>query len=195
MNQLILTNNIINIKQPLLTIKELLNIINYEYNEIFLDKFWKNIKDDIWIYIDNNMLKYIGYEQSETKQDYLHILKENFEENIDYKFILSKEFEDFSKCQKLILRNIIINEHNKVNHLIISPDCFKESLMLLKTSRSKEIKKNYIELGKIFKFYLKYQNKYRKFELKNKQNEIEEKETIISKLYASLQNIQRIIRN
>ena len=61
MNKLVLANNIINIDEPLLSIKELLNTINYEYNNIFLDKFWQNIKDDIWIYIDDNMLKYIGY--------------------------------------------------------------------------------------------------------------------------------------
>ena len=30
-------------------------------NILFLDKFWNNIKEDIWIYIDDNMLKYIGY--------------------------------------------------------------------------------------------------------------------------------------
>ena len=46
-----INNNIININQPILTIKELLNKLNYKYNDIFLDKFWQNIKDDIWIYI------------------------------------------------------------------------------------------------------------------------------------------------
>jgi len=179
MTKLILNNDIININKPLLTIKELLNTINYEYNTLYLDKFWQNIKDDIWIYIDDNMLKYIGYMRSEykkNKQDYLSILKENFEIEIDYKVLFLKEFEEFSKCQKLALENAVINEHNKVKHLIISPDCFKQSLMLLKTAKSKEIKKYYIELERIFKLYLEYQNKYRKFELENKNKELENKE-------------------
>lgn len=75
MNKLVLINSIININQPILSIRELLNVINYKYNDIFLDKFWQNIKDDNWIYIDNNMLKYIGYSRSEykkNKQDYLN---------------------------------------------------------------------------------------------------------------------------
>jgi hypothetical protein len=143
MNKLILTNDIININKPLLTVKELLNTINYEYNNLFLDKFWQNIKDDSWIYIDDNMLKYIGYSRSEykkNKQDYLNLLKENFDINIDFNILFLKEFEEFSKCQKLALENSIINDHNKVKHLIVSPDCFKQSLMLLKTNKSKEIK-------------------------------------------------------
>ena len=51
MNKLILTNDIININKPLLTVKELLNKFNYEYNTLFLDKFWNNIKEDMWMII------------------------------------------------------------------------------------------------------------------------------------------------
>lgn len=179
MNKLSLTNDIIDINKPLLAVKELLKCVNYEYNTLFLDKFWINIKDDMWIYIDDSMLKYIGYNRSEykkNKQDYLNILKENFELNCDYKLLFSKDFEEFSKCQKLALSNSIINEHNKVKHLIVSPDCFKQSLMLLKTDKAKEIKKYYIELEKVFKLYLEYQNEYQKIQLENKNKEIENKE-------------------
>ena len=81
-----INNNIININQPILTIKELLNKLNYKYNDIFLDKFWQNIKDNIWIYIDDCMLKYMGYNSIEIfkeKQNYYDLIKRNFEENID----------------------------------------------------------------------------------------------------------------
>jgi hypothetical protein len=130
------------------------------------------------------MLKYIGYSRREykkNKQDYFNLLKENFEIDIDFKILFLKEFEEFSKFQKLALENSIINEHNKVKHLIVSPDCFKQSLMLLKTTKSKEIKKYYIELERVFKFYLEYQNEYIKCELNNKNQELEEKENIINK--------------
>jgi hypothetical protein len=48
--------------------------------------------------------------------------------------------------------------------------------MLLKTNKSKEIKKYYIELERIFKFYLDYQNQYKNQELENKDNIIEQLE-------------------
>jgi hypothetical protein len=180
MNKLILTNDIININKPLLTVKELLNCFNYEYNTLFLDKFWNNIKEDIWIYIDDNMLKYIGYNCNDNRNDkkkYLIILKENFEENNDYKLLNSCDFKKVYEYFKVLIENNEYNEHNKVKHLIVSPDCFKQSLMLLRTEKAKEIKKYYIELEKVFKLYLEYQNEYRKLELENNKKELENKNT------------------
>jgi hypothetical protein len=65
--------------------------------------------------------------------------------------------------------------HNK-QYIIVSPDCFKELCMHVGTSRSKEIKKYYIELEKIFKFYLQYQAKYQELENKKIQEELENKD-------------------
>ncbi len=157
----------INTNENILTVKELLNLVNYEYNELYIDRFWDNIENDKWIYIDGEMLKYIGYCENiaKAKQNYLNIISCNFEENIDYKSIFSKELQENSKYLLRYLENIELNTHNKVKHLVVSPDCFKQSLMLLKTNKSKEIRKYYTELEKIFKFYLQYQNKYQ--ELKN----------------------------
>ncbi len=197
MSTLKINNNIININQPILTVKELLNKLNYKYNDIFLDRFWQNIKDDIWIYIDEEMLKYIGYSEidiNSSKRTYLILLKDNFEEQNDYKLLNSKEFLKNSKCVITHLENSNINTHNKVKHLIVSPDCFKQSLMLLKTNKSKEIKKYYIELEKVFKFYLEYQNEYRKLELENNKKELEEKENIINEQKEEINNVkERII--
>jgi len=47
------------------------------------------------------------------------------------------------------------------------------------TSKSKEIKKYYIELEKVFKFYLEYQNEYRKYELERKESIINEQKEIL----------------
>jgi hypothetical protein len=159
---------IVNINETLLTVKEVLKLVNYEYNELYIDKFWDNIKSDKWLYIDNEMLKYIGYSDvdiNSAKRTYLILLKDNFEEAGDYKLINSKEFLDIPKCAITHLENNEVNTHNKTKHLIVSPDCFKQSLMLLKTNKAKEIRKYYTELEKIFKFYLQYQSKYQ--ELKN----------------------------
>jgi hypothetical protein len=202
MSQLKITTNIIDITKPLLSVKELLNTINYQYNDIFIDKFWQNIKDDIWLYIDDNMLKYIGYQAIELKkekQNYYDLIKRNFDVNIDYKYINLSEFKNFLSTHEVLIENNEYNNHNKVKHLIVSPDCFKQSLMLLKTNKSKEIKKYYIELEKIFKFYLEYQNTFRESELQKKEKELEnnkkellEKENIINEQKEELGNLINI---
>ena len=182
LNKYNLTDLIIK-NDKLLTIKELLIEVKYKYNELYIDKFLDNIENDKWIYIDNDMLVWMGFNRSEikkNKQDYLSILKDNFEEKYDYKLVNNKEFQESSKCQVLALENNEINTHNKTKHLIVSPDCFKLSLMLLRTNKAKEIREYYVELEKVFKFYLEYQNQYQlnesnKLLEESKQELIEEK--------------------
>jgi uncharacterized C2H2 Zn-finger protein len=175
-----ITNNI-NINNYILSVKEILKLVNYEFNELYIDRFWSNITDDKWLYIDNEMLLWIGYSDIDlpsAKRTYSLILKENFEEIKDYKSLNSREFNIISKCVLAHLENYDFNLHNKTKHLLVSPDCFKQSLMLLKTNKSKEIRKYYTELEKIFKFYLQYQSKYQ--ELKNLKINKELEETKIN---------------
>ena len=169
---------IIDINKVILTVKELLVFVNYAFNELYIDKFWNNIENDKWLYIDDNMLKYIGYSDNNIragKQAYLKILNDNFENGVDYKSLFSKEF---SMYVTTYIENIELNTHNKAKHLIVSPDCFKQSLMMLRTDKSKEIRKYYTELEKIFKFYLQYQSKYQELkiikELENNKRLLEE---------------------
>ena len=177
-------DNIINIHTNMLSVKELLNLVNYPINEIYIDKFWDNIENDKWIYIDNEMLIWMGYSEIDinaSKRCYLNILKDNFEENIDYKLVNNKEFTNSSKCELTHLKNSELNGHNKTKHLLISPNCFRQTLMLIKTTKAKQIRKYYVEVENIFKFYLQYQSKYQELknletikELENKDKELEE---------------------
>lgn len=169
-------SSLININNNILTVKELLNTLGYPLNELYIDKFWDNLTNDKWIYIDNDMLKYIGYSENtiKAKQNYLNIISSNFEENTEYKSIFSKELQEDSKYLMRYLGNVGINGHNKTKHLIVSPDCFKQSLMLLRTEKAKEIRKYYLELEKVFKFYLQYQAKYQELQNSKITKELEE---------------------
>ena len=162
-------NNIISKYDNILTILELLNEINYDVKNIYINKFWDNIEHDKWIYIDNELILWMEYNDIRRgKENIMNLLKRYFIEYHDYRILNNSEFilEDF---MPVLERHKNIDDekrgiHNK-KFIITSPDCFKELCMHVGTSRSKEIKKYYIELEKIFKFYLKYQSKYQ--ELKN----------------------------
>ncbi len=141
--------NLIDINNEMLSVKDILKVVNYNIGNIYIDKFWDSIQYNKWIYIDNDMLLWMGYnceELKDNKKKYIKLLHNNFEEVNDYKLINNKEFLEISKCPLRSLENININTHNKTQHLIVSPDCFKESLMLLRTEKSKNIKKYYVEI-------------------------------------------------
>lgn len=133
MNQLQLFNkdkitDIIKENNGKLTIKELLVVIGYDINKLNFDKLYNNIENDKWLYIDNDMLIWIGYSETDinaSKRCYINILKEKFKENIDYKLINNKEFNESSKCGLAHLENKEVKTHNKTKHIIVSPDCFK----------------------------------------------------------------------
>ena len=159
----------------LLTIKELLNKVNYNLDNLFIDRFWNNIKDDKWIYLDNDLILWLGYKElNKGKENILRILKKYNKENEDYKILNNTEFDINNFCSPQTIEQNLNEEkrgaHNK-QYIILSPDCFKELCMYVGTNKSKEIKKYYIQLEKVFKFYLEYQNEYRKFELENTINE------------------------
>lgn len=158
-----LTN--IDITKVMLTIKEFILKTNISIDNIYIDKFWENISDDKWIYIGDEMLEWIGYAKStrewNPKQRYLKLLTPNFQEPDDYKYLTSSKMKTFHLTVKgeMEMPNDF-NAHNKAKHILVSPDCFKQSLMLIRTDKANEVRKYYLALETVFKEYLKYQSTY-----------------------------------
>lgn len=72
-------NKLINNDTNMVTIKELLNKINYNYNNIYIDKFWDNIENDKWIYIDTEIILWMEYKDVKIgKEKIIKFLKGNF---------------------------------------------------------------------------------------------------------------------
>lgn len=170
-------NDILYKNDNLLTIKELLIKINYDINNIYIDQFWDNISDDKWIYIDNELILWLDYKDiKHGKEQIIKLLKKYNKENDEYQILNNNEFDINNFCSGITPAQNINEEkrgaHNK-QYIIVSPDCFKELCLHVGTTKSKEIKKYYIELEKIFKFYLQYQAKYQELQNKNIQKELE----------------------
>jgi hypothetical protein len=193
MNKIILKDinllDIIKENVNLLPINEFLIKINYNVDNLYLGKFWNNIKDDIWIYIDNEMVLWLEYNDIKRGKEFIiRLLNKYFKEDEDYKILNNEEFDinNFCSTSKVEQNNseesVYVEEkrgaHNK-QYITVSPDCFKELCMHIGTKKSKEIKKYYIELEKIFKFYLEYQNQYQELLLEEKEEEVKYKEKLL----------------
>jgi hypothetical protein len=216
----------------LLPFNEFLNITNYKFNKYVVDKFYHSIKDDIPIYLDNDLIKWCGYagELKKQKQSLISLIEKY---DIPYIELNNDEYED--------LRNIIIksstlkstqdskplkltnsenesddsenesdnsenddSENNesegddsenesdddsdnesddnseeeieeintlypavdkshgkgKTKHILIMPDDFRMIVMRLPTKVGAQVCRYYVELEKIVKMYLEYQNRF-----------------------------------
>jgi phage anti-repressor protein/uncharacterized C2H2 Zn-finger protein len=180
-------SNYIDTNQPMLSVYDLLNRIGFDYSNVHFDILWKSINDNIWIYINDEMISWIGILNSNLRQSKLTLidmLTNNFDSN-DYK-VLSKQTtknEDytpmgFSKSD--ISKLVEGGPHNKT-YLLVSPITFKELIMMLNTDKCKQIRRYYIELEQIFKLYNQYVSNYSNCKLitVSKELELEKEKTNI----------------
>ena len=88
------------------------------------------------------------------KQKYLTIIQDNFKETIDYKTYNYEQINTIfhsplgvNENNKEILeyKDKITNIHNRTIHLILSPKCFKKSLMMIRTGKANKIRDYYID--------------------------------------------------
>ncbi len=98
---------------------------------------WNNINYENWIYINDNLLKWIGI----SKKKFIKELKENYKINKNYKEYNNSEFK-----QLYITTGITTNNRSK--HLIIQPKVFKMLLMILETSIGSKVRDYYINIQK-----------------------------------------------
>jgi len=148
-----------------------INKYNYQINKIYIDKFWSNINNKDWIYVDEQLIEWIGYKKNSCgKQKFINIIKENFKEGIDYKmynyeqlnniFHLSLEINENNK-EILAYKDKLKYIHNRTTHIILSPKCFKKSLMLIRTEKANKIRDYYVDIEDLCLEFNKYllQNK------------------------------------
>lgn len=130
-----------------------------DLDKIYVDKFYHSIKDNKWILVDNEVLKWCTC-QSEKKEHkikrrYLELIQKKFELEEDYKILSKKDFNCIDKGSINIMFSSDFSKNgNKTKYLIISPRCFEDSLFMLKTIRAAVIRKYYLDLKKYFMKYL-----------------------------------------
>ncbi len=131
------------------------------FDKIYVDKFYHSICDKKWILVDLEVLKWIGYEslnkEYKNKQKYLDMVSSHFDKEKDFKLLSSAEFNNLDiETINIIFKTDISTNGNKTQYLIISPRCFKESLLMLKTDKASDIRKYYLDLEEYFNKYVEY---------------------------------------
>ena len=73
--------------------------INYNLDNLYIDRFWNNIQNDKWIYLDNELILWLEYKDIKIgKEKIIKFLKCNFQDIEDYKILHHTEFDINNFC-------------------------------------------------------------------------------------------------
>ncbi len=138
-----------------LPINEFINTFNYDIDNLYIDKFWNNLKNNDWVVVDYDMLKWMGYSgkrDRDNKRKYMELLESNFNEVEDYEEV------SIDELSTRVPRDAYENNTNQNKVIIIRVLRFKESIMLIQSDKAKRIRRYFITLDKLFTDYMDYSN-------------------------------------
>lgn len=151
---------------------------NIQVDRLYVDRFWSSLYDDKWIYIDSEIVQWVGYDEQHIKEGKNYILKKlraSFEESVDFKLI---KLEDVDECDVIPSIDFDTIHTNKL--LIVELDCFKELLLTMNTPKAKQVQKYFIQVEKLCRKYMHSQRNINTLQINRMKLEANECVYIIS---------------
>jgi phage anti-repressor protein/cell division protein ZapA (FtsZ GTPase activity inhibitor) len=124
-------------------------------DQLYIDRFWTSLYTDKWIYIDSEIISWIGYTEDkirEGKRQVLTKLRTQFEENRDFKLI---DLDDVDECEAI--SHIDMDTVAGKRLLIVDPDVFKELLLTMNTPKAKQVQRYFIAVEKLCRKFMQAQ--------------------------------------
>jgi hypothetical protein len=174
-----------------------INVYHSQLDIIYVDKFWSSINNKQWIYADDILIEWIGYKKDNGKFKYTNLIRENFKENEDYKTYnyeeINKVFhsplrENENNKEILVFKDKLKEIHNRTIHLILSPKCFKKSLMMIRTEKANSIRDYYVDIEEVCLEFNKFLLEESKMSLETKNKELEEEKNKHINLQNNIRN-------
>ena len=168
----------------MLVIQEFIKENNYQLDQLFVDKFWNNIRDDKKILIDDQIIRWLtGNQNAKIGKSRGNIKNKIIKCELTFEEINYNDLPKYlgrsnnkNKNNNNIFKNFEIKEERILKitkFILIVPDDFKMLCMMCNTEKGKQIRRYYITLEKIFKDYLRYQMQYKEKLLSIKDEKID----------------------
>ncbi len=149
----------------MLTIKQFIEVAEFKLDDVLpFDLMWNSFRDNIPIYVTNDLIRVFGYKGSfsDQKKNIMNLVKKY---NIPVIQLNNNEYKDF--LENLVIKDfypLITKEQlkSKPLHLLISLKDFKLLLMVVNTINGHFVRKYYLNLEELFQKYLLYQCEFYK---------------------------------
>lgn len=162
-----------NASLSLMPIYDFVMAFKYPVDKLYIDKFWDGINKDMWIVVDYDMLRWIGYvaaRDTDNKKKYVRMLTDNFIRSTDYDMISGS---DPRVCDLNVTNlgtptasdTVSKSASRKGDHvvplkntIIVRSKVFKKTLMMNQTERAATIRDYYLLVEEIMMDYMRYTN-------------------------------------
>jgi hypothetical protein len=188
-----------------LSVVDFIHETAYPIDTFMIDRFWNTMNDDQLIYVDDELIRWMGYsceEAKKRKQDFMKLLKES-SEGSDYYQYSNDEYKEFFGYA-IAYPNIYPlpgegRGYVSAKHLLLTSKCLRMTMMRVNTSRGNQVREYYWALEDLFKIYVKYQSEYKnretikELELAKKETELAQNQLAAKTTY--INNIKSLIEN
>jgi hypothetical protein len=162
----------------MLTVSDFIKFVDFPIDTFMIDRFWASMEDDQLIYVDDELIRWMGYSGVKSlnrKQDFMKPLN-GAVEGIDYHNYSNEEYKKFL-LYAIAYTNIYPlpgegRGYSSAKHLLLSPDTLRSIMMRVNTSRGDQVREYYINLEKLFKVYVKYQSEHEKKKMTKESEDI-----------------------
>ncbi len=154
------------VEREMLTVSEFIEVAKYPIDKLYIDRFWASLYDNQLVYVDDELLKWMGFEAADAKYRKKHFIELIKANNIEYIKYSNDEYN------KLLLE--CSYTHSKLyplaptgrgtsttKHLLLNADSLKLAMMTISRGKGKHVREYYISLEKLFKVYVTYQSRFK----------------------------------
>jgi phage anti-repressor protein len=154
--------------KTMLTVVEFIAATNYPIDTFMIDKFWNTMEQNRLIYVDDELISWMGYGANtiaHRKATFCRMLPDNHSGYHEYTNAEYKEFIECIKQQQI--QNLDISKYypplstcvgkGRTKHLLLEPDCLRNIMMRVNTTKGDRIRNYYIQLENLCRIYTKYQ--------------------------------------
>ncbi len=128
---------------------------NIQVDQLYIDRFWSSLYSDKWIYIDSEIVQWIGYSEAKVKEGKRYVLgklREQFVEGTDFKLVRIEDIEQYDVISHIDTDMIRTN-----SVLIVDPDVFKELLLTMSTTKARQVQKYFLAVERLCRKFMQAQ--------------------------------------
>ena len=127
---------------------------NISIDKLYIDRFWSSLYDDRWVYIDTEIITWLGYDLQSIKAGKTYVLKKlrsDFKQDIDFKLIKLEDIDDCPYIPHIDMDTVTAN-----NLLIVEPDAFKKLLLIMPNNKTIQIRDYFITVERLCRKYMQH---------------------------------------